>query len=548
MNINTFVNFIFPLGKNLVYNGFVIDRDKYMKKIQMTIITVLIFVMMCSASWAATYYIDGTNGNDTNSGSRSAPWKTIGKANNTLIAGDTVYIKKGTYKQTIRPSRSGEEGRYITYAQNGNDEVIITGVSDGANLVDRSYIVIDGFKILDVRDNWVDLRPNGCHNIIKNCHMEEAGAYTGILIRDYAHYNKILNNTLIGKCGPSDLIQVWNSGHNLIEGNSLYGGPHDAMDMQDRDNGTSNYNILRNNYIQNRWHSNLNINALEYILLENNVVVDGGEDRKDNACGSERDRTMAREEHKGIQLMSQYSIVRNNILVNNGYGICLSSGSDSTKYPWKSDSKYNRIYHNTINRNYEGIRVDGDPASINNVLMNNIIFNNVNHEIRKYGSTLLQNLYVNNNVLGAKVTYGSNDIVKGNLSVNPLFVNETGREFKLQSNSRMINAGAFLTKTISPGDGKIIEVEDARYFMDGWGIINGDMIQLEGQNQTARITRVDYRNNTIAVDTSLVWTKGQGVSLPYQGSAPDIGALEFGKEASNCQSPKNLRVVYIDYN
>jgi parallel beta-helix repeat protein len=62
-----------------------------------------------SASWAATYYVDGSNpsARDTNPGTQAQPWKTIGKATGLLQPGDTVYIKAGVYRETIVLSRSG---------------------------------------------------------------------------------------------------------------------------------------------------------------------------------------------------------------------------------------------------------------------------------------------------------------------------------------------------------------------------------------------------------------------------------------------------------
>ena len=66
--------------------------------------------------------------------------------------------------------------------------------------------------------------------------------------------------------------------------------------------------------------------------------------------------------------------------------------------------------------------------------------------------------------------------------------------------------------------------------MDGWGIVAGDKIQLGGQTATARITSINYSTNALTLDTSLAWTSGQGVSLSYSGSAPDIGAFEFNSD------------------
>jgi hypothetical protein len=60
---------------------------------------------------------------DNNAGSESLPWKTITKANQALVAGDTVYIKSGTYGTYISPNNSGTSSLPITYRNYGNDTV-----------------------------------------------------------------------------------------------------------------------------------------------------------------------------------------------------------------------------------------------------------------------------------------------------------------------------------------------------------------------------------------------------------------------------------------
>ena len=73
------------------------------------------------------------------------------------------------------------------------------------------------------------------------------------------------------------------------------------------------------------------------------------------------------------------------------------------------------------------------------------------------------------------------------------------------------------------------EVGDALYFVDGFGIPGevGDTIQLDGDTARAVITNVDYATNTLTLDAALTWSAGQGVSLAYEGSAPDVGAYEM---------------------
>ena len=74
---------------------------------------------------------------------------------------------------------------------------------------------------------------------------------------------------------------------------------------------------------------------------------------------------------------------------------------------------------------------------------------------------------------------------------------------------------------------------DASYFYDGHGIDReiGDTIQLTGgagSSDVAVVKAIDYAANTLTLDRALTWAKGQGVALRYAGTAPDMGAFEFG--------------------
>jgi len=128
--------------------------------------------------------------------------------------------------------------------------------------------------------------------------------------------------------------------------------------------------------------------------------------------------------------------------------------------------------------------------------------------------------------------------------VDPKFVDLANRDFRLQSSSPCIDAGTFITTATSAGSGTQLPVADARLFVDGFGIAEGDAIQLKGQTQVAKITSINYGTNTLTLDRTLTWTQGQGVSVPYVGSAPDIGALEYGSPALTAPpaAPTNLKV------
>jgi len=79
-----------------------------------------------SLLYASTYYV-APWGNDDSLGTFDKPWKTIGKAALTMIAGDSVFIRAGTYKEDVNPASSGTITDPITYANYNNEEIIVEG-------------------------------------------------------------------------------------------------------------------------------------------------------------------------------------------------------------------------------------------------------------------------------------------------------------------------------------------------------------------------------------------------------------------------------------
>jgi hypothetical protein len=116
-----------------------------------------------------------------------------------------------------------------------------------------------------------------------------------------------------------------------------------------------------------------------------------------------------------------------------------------------------------------------------------------------------------------------------NIEVDPGFSAPDNHDYSLSTSSPMIDAGRFLTTTTSSGNGRSIQVIDAGFFHDGFGIegVTGDLIQLEGATTSLTIVSIDYNTNTITVDKDTTWNTNQGVTLQYSGSSPDIGAHEY---------------------
>ncbi|NIO22883.1 MAG: hypothetical protein GTN38_02550 [Candidatus Aenigmarchaeota archaeon] len=505
---------------------------------------VLMFVLLPVSVSAVDYYVDvnsiGGSCSDSNNGmSVSSPWCTITRANSVLQAGDTVYIRQGIYSENdqntiINPRNPGSAGNPITYTNYGNDAVYIRGQNTLA-IINQNYITLDGLRFeeatqeIDGPHFGIDIIGKD-HIIVKNCIIRnlskntDGSAIMGIRLREGSEYCQILNNT-ISHIGPpdgvdrgnGDGIQTQGDGckYNLIEGNELSYISHTPLSMWGFEN------VYRNNIVYNYWHrggtliGQPNDPAKGRNLFEGNYMHNCGHVNHNSAW-----------HNPGLRCSGSGNIIRNNVFDGNlGPGLYMNGVTSSGQTYYNQDNKvYNNVFHGN---GYDAIGGVGDTGIFmnentgsdtqdGNVFKNNINYNNDGDGIDTYGDASTgDNTFTNN-------WWDANG--------NPVFQDESNSDFSLGSGSPCIDAGGWLTATRSAGSGTNIPVQDAGYFTDGFGIVEGDLIQLEGQSITARITNVNYDTNTLTVDRSLTWTSGQGVSLSYSGSAPDIGVYEFLSE------------------
>jgi hypothetical protein len=67
------------------------------------------FVILNILSFGSTYYVS-PSGSDSNTGTITSPWATLNKAWTALKAGDTVYLRGGTYAFNTQQSLTGKNG------------------------------------------------------------------------------------------------------------------------------------------------------------------------------------------------------------------------------------------------------------------------------------------------------------------------------------------------------------------------------------------------------------------------------------------------------
>ncbi len=136
-----------------------------------------------------------TNGNDLNAGTINSPFLTIGKGINSMVAGDTVFIRGGIYflSSTISISKAGTDtGKYFLFAYPGERPLLdfTTQTSSDGIKLNGKYFHVYGIDVKNSAHNGIAI--NGSYNTVENCRVYE-NRNTGLQLGNGASYNKIIN-------------------------------------------------------------------------------------------------------------------------------------------------------------------------------------------------------------------------------------------------------------------------------------------------------------------------------------------------------------------
>ena len=193
---------------------------------------IFISTMFCAAvsqnpADAANYYV-ATNGLDTNAGtSTNLPLKTIKKAVKMLAAGDTCYIRGGTYREEVTLTASGTNGAPIRFQNYSNETVVLDGAdttnlswsvytgnvyvanTGGLNLTDLTQVFL-GTQMMQIA-RWPNSKfPDDLWNVTNRWAATTTGSALGKIVDSGGKYN--LAATGIDFTGGLAVLQV---GHNF---------------------------------------------------------------------------------------------------------------------------------------------------------------------------------------------------------------------------------------------------------------------------------------------------------------------------------------------
>jgi len=91
-----------------------------------TVILIVVCVLSCAWGMGAEYYV-ATDGKDSNPGTDAEPFRSIQHAADVMRAGDTCHVRAGVYREGVRVTHSGIEGKPVRFAAAAGERVVSKG-------------------------------------------------------------------------------------------------------------------------------------------------------------------------------------------------------------------------------------------------------------------------------------------------------------------------------------------------------------------------------------------------------------------------------------
>ncbi len=467
--------------------------------------------LLASSAFASTYYVS-TTGSDNNAGSLSAPFATLTKANAVVSAGDTVWIRGGTYYPTdttylksdamsagivLSASGTSDDNRihYLAYpdeqpvfdfsklkigtaysTNNGADSIMYTN----GIVIRGSYIHLKGLEVCNVPMKY---NSNVGIYITRSKHI--------FLEQINSHHNQgagfFVNEKNTGSGGGHYFLNC--DSHDNYDPNGRQGDGENAdgfgVHYQTSGDTTKFYGCRA------WWNSD---DGWDFIFQGFPVVVENSY-AMGNGYASYGTVHPANANGNGFKAGSDTSgtahhVIRQCVAWKN-YSSGFYANHSTAGNKWYNNTSYNNLgtQYNMLASTYNGTTVvtNGEVLTGDNAhdMKNNIAYPNKTAYIGTYNG----------------ITYAAGSNNTWNLGITP-----AESDFASVSDPSMTTTGKDLSTIagiLGPrqADGSVPDV---------------DFLKLKSSGQM--------------ID------KGVNIGLPYAGSAPDLGAYEYGLSSSSSSS------------
>jgi hypothetical protein len=480
-----------------------------------------------------TFYYVATNGDDSNPGTESSPWKTLGKAASMAKANVTVFLKQGTYHERLIPQYSGTADGPITFTAYPGDLATIDGSgisfpSGGSgdrwwngliHIEGLSYITISGLRVTGSEATGI-LARYGSHITIEDNFTFDTYS-PGICVHTSSQ-SIVVGNEVVQACTGNDqeAISIVASDHFEVTDNTIHDGQTEGIDAKV---GCS-YGIISRNLVYNqqadRDPPGIYLDAWDG--HEHDIEV------FDNISHDNGHGFVICSENGG--LIESINVHHNTAYNNNGGFLAVGWGIGSTHPIRQIELNGNVSYGNQFGfqiAGFTGTTIDGIKVT------NNIIRNNVDTGMRITEFDTVSAGFVMRNVEIINNTIHGNGTTAGAWEDGGINISHVSPENILVRNN-ILSGNAAYTICVQPDvpSGKV--VVDHNLFQGFRSFANetqgsnptlGDPAFVDSGNSDFHLTvssaAIDAGSADNAPSVDL-----DGIARP-QGSRYDLGAFEF---------------------
>ena len=438
---------------------------------------VALSALVAPGSAEATEYYVATTGSDSSAGTMAAPFATLQKGVNTAVAGDTVWIRGGTYNITT-PATSGAGINFTKSGTSDTNRINFFAYAGEVPVFDFTNMVLSttGYT----------------HGFVINASYLH---FKGLEIR-YVPMNTFSNNGVAVTGGGYDIFELLNMHHN--SGNGIFIGSKTAGG-----------------------HLILNCDAHDNY----DATSSQGQGQNADGFGVHYQTTGATTIVRGCR--SWWNS-------DDGYDLINQEVPVTVENSWAFGNGY-AMYgtYNPTDGNGNGFKMGSSRTGVRHLVQNNVAWKNkasgfyANHSTG--GNTWYNNTSFMNgtqyNMLAS--SFDSSGNVTGTItltgSLAHIMRNNIGYP---QNNSYMTGVDTMFNTwdlNITPASKDFASITDPSVSMTGMTVESSGALGPRAADGS--MPNVDFLK--LAAGSQMI-DKGTDVGLPYAGSAPDLGAYEYG--------------------
>lgn len=137
--------------------------------------------------WAATHYVDSAGGNNSNTGTISAPFETVSRALEESNPGDFIRLMPGTHNGRITITKSGDTDKPITIISHSENPDQFAVIDSGATVSNTGRF---GFKLKNCK--WITIENLKFRNCWKEIIEIDNSSYITIRANDFREGRRVV--------------------------------------------------------------------------------------------------------------------------------------------------------------------------------------------------------------------------------------------------------------------------------------------------------------------------------------------------------------------